>query len=180
MKYTEMSFYLVILALAATTCKEMSSLATTTNMFTTRMPTPPATDMTTATKATECVDVFHHCAAFNTTACDANHQSWAKKYCAKYCNLCDDSCVDKEPNCETYGLAACQTAFSSWATKNCARFCGICINAEIPTPPASPDALPSRAGCHDVQDCNAYSRDVCTDYAIWARQHCASYCGFCT
>ncbi|XP_060081261.1 uncharacterized protein LOC132560579 [Ylistrum balloti] len=164
-----MTFYVVILILMATFCKEMSSVAKTRDVMTPVLST---------TATTECVDVFHHCKAFNTTACDANHQSWAKKYCAKYCSLCDDACVDVEPNCETYGLAACQMAFTSWAANNCARFCGLCVNAEIPTPPSG--AMPSRAGCHDTQNCTAYSHDVCTKYNIWARQHCASFCGFCS
>ncbi|XP_033751392.1 uncharacterized protein LOC117335477 [Pecten maximus] len=172
-----MAFYVIILVLAATTCKDMSSLAsTTTAVYTTAIYSKPAIDM--PTTSTECVDVFHHCETFSTTACDANHQTWAKKYCAKYCKLCDDSCVDLEPNCETFGLAACQMAFSSWATKNCARFCGICVSGDVPTPPSA--VHPSRAGCHDAQDCTAYSHDVCTKYEIWARQHCALYCGFCS
>ncbi|XP_069133569.1 uncharacterized protein [Argopecten irradians] len=173
-----MKVCVLILILAATTGKEMACLATTVTYDTTTVPGSPTGSVSDKPDTTPggCVDVFHNCEALGNASCDADHQTWAKKYCAKYCNLCDDQCVDVESNCESYGLAVCQSSFSSWASKNCARFCGICGDG-IPTPPVP--ILPSKAGCHDTIDCSAYSKDVCTRYEIWARQHCASFCGRC-
>lgn len=33
--------------------------------------------------------------------------------------------------------------------------------------------------CRDVEKCNEYGDDICTNYETWARQNCARHCKFC-
>ncbi|XP_021353925.1 uncharacterized protein LOC110450632 [Mizuhopecten yessoensis] len=131
------------------------------------------------TTVATCGDVLPNCQSYGKVVCDHPYQSWARKNCAKFCSFCgDNACKDILHNCETYGTAACKSPYVTWATKNCARYCGICGTIKVPT---HPPLAPSTAGCHDeVTDCSSYGPDACKQYETWARQNCASFCGFCT
>ncbi|XP_033759496.1 WNT1-inducible-signaling pathway protein 1-like [Pecten maximus] len=85
-------------------------------------------------------------------------------------------CVDQITDCEVYGTSVCHT-YKTWAFDNCALYCGYC--GFVKTPPTLPLTL-SKGSCHDaLPQCKGYGQDVCSQFTVWARQNCASYCGFC-
>lgn len=92
----------------------------------------------------------------------------------------NQTCTDRIGNCVSYGSKICSGTYQTWAEINCKDFCGLCVGTVL-VPTAGPLA-PSPGTCADeIRNCTLYDKTICSGaYHVWAKQHCADFCGFCT
>ncbi|XP_005113442.2 uncharacterized protein LOC101863162, partial [Aplysia californica] len=77
-------------------------------------------------------------------------------------------CSDVAPNCQSYGPSACKAPYLEWAKINCALTCGICQSSTTPA-----------TVCEDLENCQQYGANVCTDFQSWSEINCKRLCGYC-
>ncbi|KAK7095028.1 hypothetical protein V1264_006491 [Littorina saxatilis] len=150
-----------------------------------------------------CENKNKDCEGYGNSICAGEYTEWARSNCAKLCGYCGGSvsggggaaCEDKNDQCSGYGASVCTGDYADWAKDNCAKLCGHCGGTSTGITDnnsgtgggggsggGSSTGSTASGACEDKSgDCGGYGQSVCSgQYADWAKDNCAKYCGHCT